>query len=85
MRRRLKFLKGKWRLTARLPEWWGRETREGWGRRCHRVVFGDGRPAPGYAFGGSGKQREKLEQEGIKFTQEGKVNLKEYQVLFPVS
>ena len=52
---------------------------------CHRVVFGDGRPAPGYAFGGSGKQREKLEQEGIKFTQEGKVNLKEYQVLFPVS
>lgn len=42
---------------------------------CHRVVFADGRLAAGYAFGGEGKQREKLEQEGIKFTEEGKVDL----------
>ncbi len=42
---------------------------------CHRVVFSDGRLAPGYAFGGLGKQREKLEREGVKFTAEGKVEL----------
>ncbi len=45
---------------------------------CHRVVFGDGRLAPGYAFGGAGKQRERLELEGIQFTQEGKVNLENF-------
>ncbi len=42
---------------------------------CHRVVFSDGRLAPGYAFGGAEKQRQRLEQEGVKFTQEGKVEL----------
>lgn len=44
---------------------------------CHRVVFADGRLAAGYAFGGAGKQRDRLEKEGVKFTDEGKVNLKE--------
>lgn len=34
---------------------------------CHRVVFSDGRLAPGYAFGGSNEQRRKLEFEGITF------------------
>ncbi|MGI5826293.1 MAG: MGMT family protein [Patescibacteria group bacterium] len=34
---------------------------------CHRVVFKDGSLSPGYVFGGEGKQKEKLEAEGIKF------------------
>lgn len=42
---------------------------------CHRVVFADGSLAPGYAFGGERKKRERLEQEGVEFTEEGRVNL----------
>lgn len=52
---------------------------------CHRVVFGDGSLAAGYAFGGAGKQRGKLEAEGVKFTDEGKVDLKACRGLFPIS
>jgi len=52
---------------------------------CHRVVFSDGSLAAGYAFGGEGKQRKRLEAEGVNFTQEGKVKLKEYRGLFPAS
>lgn len=37
---------------------------------CHRVVDRNGCVAPGYAFGGPGKQRELLEEEGIKFKDE---------------
>lgn len=40
---------------------------------CHRVVFTDGRLAPGYAFGGAQAQRKKLEEEGIVFTSDGRV------------
>lgn len=40
---------------------------------CHRVVFSDGRLAPGYAFGGAQAQRKKLEEEGVAFTPDGKV------------
>ncbi len=43
---------------------------------CHRVVFSDGRLTPGYAFGGEGIQREKLEKEGVKFLKNGKVDLR---------
>ena len=35
---------------------------------CHRVVYSDGRLAPGYAFGGSREQRYRLESEGVTFT-----------------
>ncbi len=42
---------------------------------CHRVVFSDGRLAPGYAFGGPNEQRRRLELEGITFTNEEKVDL----------
>lgn len=42
---------------------------------CHRVVFSDGRLAPGYAFGGAKAQRKKLEEEGIMFTQDGRVSV----------
>lgn len=34
---------------------------------CHRVVNKDGRVAPGYAFGGPGIQKNRLEKEGVKF------------------
>lgn len=34
---------------------------------CHRVVFRDGSLAPGFAFGGPERQRELLEEEGVRF------------------
>ncbi len=34
---------------------------------CHRVVMADGSLASGYAFGGLGEQRKRLEVEGVKF------------------
>ena len=34
---------------------------------CHRVVNREGRMAPGFAFGGPGRQRELLEAEGVVF------------------
>src|SRR5579872_7073264 len=42
---------------------------------CHRVVFSNGTLTPGYAFGGEGEQRKKLEEEGVVFTKKGFVNL----------
>ncbi len=45
---------------------------------CHRVVFKDGRLAPGFAFGGPDVQREMLEQEGIRFLPDGRVDMKSY-------
>lgn len=42
---------------------------------CHRVVFADGSLTQGYAFGGAGVQKERLEKEGVQFTQKGKVDL----------
>lgn len=45
---------------------------------CHRVVNRDGRVAPGYAFGGPGIQKKRLEEEGIKFKDSTHVNLTKY-------
>lgn len=45
---------------------------------CHRVVNREGRVAPGYAFGGPGKQKELLEKEEVMFVDEKHVNLKKY-------
>ncbi len=42
---------------------------------CHRVVFADGRLAPGFAFGGPDAQRALLEDEGIGFLSDGRVDL----------
>lgn len=42
---------------------------------CHRVVFADGRLAPGFAFGGPGRQRELLEDEGVGFLDDGRVDM----------
>ena len=43
---------------------------------CHRVVFADGRLAPGFAFGGPDDQRRMLEEEGVSFLSSGKVDLR---------
>ena len=42
---------------------------------CHRVVFADGRLASGFAFGGPGVQRRMLEDEGVAFLDEDRVDL----------
>lgn len=42
---------------------------------CHRVVFKDGRLAPGFAFGGPDVQRQMLEDEGIVFLPDGRVDM----------
>lgn len=42
---------------------------------CHRVVFSDGRLAPGFAFGGPDEQKRLLTSEGVEFMN-NKVNLK---------
>ena len=45
---------------------------------CHRVVFKDGRMATGFAFGGEDMQREMLEEEGVRFDDEGRVLMDEH-------
>lgn len=45
---------------------------------CHRVIHADGSITGGYAFGGPGKQRGILEEEGVVF-RNGKV-LKDYMI-----
>ncbi len=42
---------------------------------CHRVVFKDGRLAGGYAFGGPDVQRSLLEEEGVGFLEDGRVDM----------
>lgn len=43
---------------------------------CHRVVNREGRMAPGFAFGGCEIQRNMLENEGVVFTADGRVDMK---------
>ena len=45
---------------------------------CHRVVFKDGRMAPGYAFGGPDVQRAMLEAEGVGFLPDGRADMDRY-------
>ena len=42
---------------------------------CHRVVFKDGSVTDGFAFGGPGEQRRLLEEEGVRFTPSGRVDM----------
>lgn len=42
---------------------------------CHRVVHRDGAVAEGFAFGGGQSQRALLEQEGVTFLPDGRVDL----------
>ena len=42
---------------------------------CHRVVFADGGLASAFAFGGEGVQRALLEEEGVEFLPDGRVDM----------
>jgi len=42
---------------------------------CHRVVFKDGGLCGGLAFGGEGVQRALLEEEGVVFLPDGRVDM----------
>ncbi len=46
---------------------------------CYRVVTKDGRTSKSFAFGGEDVQRKLLEKEGIKFTEDGRVDMKRFQ------
>lgn len=50
---------------------------------CHRVVFTDGRLAPGYAFGGPKEQLRKLQLEGVVFRSDTTVDLTQSLYRFP--
>ena len=45
---------------------------------CYRVVNSKGEVAEHFAFGGAAGQREKLENEGILFEVNGRIDLKKY-------
>lgn len=45
---------------------------------CHRVVMKDGSLTPAFAFGGQDAQRMLLENEGVTFLQDGKVDMKKH-------
>ena len=47
---------------------------------CHRVVTKDGRVSSSFAFGGSDIQRALLENEGVRFSSDGRVIMEEYSV-----
>ena len=45
---------------------------------CHRVVNRFGETAGGFAFGGPGVQRAMLEEEGVVFGDDGRIDLDVY-------
>lgn len=46
---------------------------------CHRVVNRFGETSAAFAFGGADRQRKLLEDEGVEFTDAGKVDLNRFQ------
>lgn len=44
---------------------------------CHRVVNRMGRLSPAFAFGGENRQKALLQQEGVTFLEDDRVNLKQ--------
>ena len=48
------------------------------GLPCHRVIYGDGRLCCDQAFGEKEIQRQMLEEEGITFLSDGRVDLKRH-------
>ena len=46
---------------------------------CHRVVDRFGQVCSGFAFGGGKVQRKLLEEEGVVFQADGKIDLKKFQ------
>lgn len=45
---------------------------------CQRVVFKNGGLAKNYSLGGAKEQRQRLEEDGIKFDKADRVDLKKY-------
>jgi len=45
---------------------------------CHRVVNAKGMVSEHYAFGGGKVQKQRLENEGIVFEADGRINLEKY-------
>lgn len=45
---------------------------------CHRVVNREGRVAAAFVFGGENAQKALLENEGIVFEKDGRIDLKKY-------
>ncbi|HLC94461.1 MAG TPA: MGMT family protein [Patescibacteria group bacterium] len=50
---------------------------------CHRVVFSNGTLATNYAFGGSMRQKMRLEKEGVRFLTKNRVYVKKSLHVFP--
>ena len=48
---------------------------------CHRVVFQNGSVCTGFAFGGPEVQRRLLEDEGVTFSPDGKVDMQAHRWL----
>lgn len=45
---------------------------------CHRVVNREGKVAEGFVFGGGKIQRQLLQEEGIVFKADGRIDLEKY-------
>lgn len=45
---------------------------------CHRVVTKDGATSPAFAFGGQDMQRTLLEEEGVTFLPDGRVDMEKH-------
>lgn len=45
---------------------------------CHRVVNRFGEVSQAFAFGGGNRQHELLEEEGVNFLRDGRVDLRQY-------
>jgi len=50
---------------------------------CHRVVAKDGSLAEKFSLGGWQEQKQRLENDGIEFSEEKKVDLDKYHFSFP--
>lgn len=61
-------------VNPRMVGWALHANRDGSKVPCHRVVYKEGKLAPGYAFGGPNEQKSKLLAEGIKFVDEDHVD-----------
>src|SRR3989338_1029825 len=46
---------------------------------CHRVLRSDGTCAENYSLGGAREQQWRLEQEGVQFVSENRLDLRKYQ------
>lgn len=65
---------------ARKVGWALHDNPEGSGVPCHRVVNKQGGLAINFAFYGNMEQRRRLEEEGVKFLPNGRVDLKQCQL-----